>query len=90
MYCKWFHDTSWDSKTIGKNAARIFTALAFGASQINATYGFLWCGFMLGFVVFGLGLVWTNAMIADDSIIGPAIFHAGYDLLVIFPILNSL
>ena len=41
-------------------------------------------------MVFGLGLVGAHAMLKDDSLIGAVLFHAGYDLLVIVPILDSL
>jgi len=29
-------------------------------------------------------------MFRSDGLIGPVLFHAGYDLLVIIPILNSV
>ncbi|MCJ7702527.1 MAG: CPBP family intramembrane metalloprotease [Anaerolineales bacterium] len=75
---------------LGRNAAILVTAIVFGASHINATYNFPGGGFVFGLVVFGLGLVGAYAMFKDDSLIGPILFHAGYDLLVIVPILNSL
>jgi len=76
-------------KIIGRNAAILVTAIVFGASHINATYEFPGGGFVFGFVVFLLGVVGAHAMLKDDSLIGPVLFHAGYDLLVIVPILNS-
>lgn len=75
---------------IGRNAAIIVTAIIFGASHVNATYDFPGGGFVFGLVVFGLGLVGAYSMFKDDGLIGPVLFHAGYDLLVIIPILDSL
>jgi len=75
---------------IGRNAAIIVTAVVFGASHVNATYDFPGGGFVFGLVVFVLGLVGARSMLKDDGLIGPVLFHAGYDLLVIVPILNSL
>ncbi len=74
---------------IGKFGAIIVTAVIFGASHVNVTYEFPGGGLVFGLVVFGLGLVGAYSMYKDDSIIGPVLFHAGYDLLVIIPILNS-
>jgi len=75
---------------IGRNAAIIVTAIIFGASHVNATYDFPGGGFVFGLVVFGLGLVGAYSMFKHDGLIGPVLFHSGYDLLVIVPILNSL
>jgi membrane protease YdiL (CAAX protease family) len=75
---------------IGRNAAIIVTALVFGASHVNATYDFPGGGVVFGLVVFGLGLVGAYSMFKDDGLIGPVLFHAGYDLLVISSILSSL
>ena len=75
---------------IGRNAAIIVTAVVFGASHVNATYDFPGGGFVFGLVVFGLGLIGAHSMLKDDGLIGPVLFHAGYDLLVIVPIINSL
>jgi membrane protease YdiL (CAAX protease family) len=75
---------------IGKNAAILITAIIFGASHINATYAFPGGGVVFGLVVFGLGCVGAYAMLKDDSLIGPVLFHAGYDLVIILPVLNSL
>ena len=41
-------------------------------------------------IVFALGLVNGFAMLKTDSIWGSVLFHAGYDLLVIIPILVSV
>jgi membrane protease YdiL (CAAX protease family) len=75
---------------VGKHAAIIVTAIIFGLSHVNATYEFPGGGIVFGFVVFGLGLVGAYAMYKDESIIGPVLFHAGNDLLVIIPVLNSM
>lgn len=75
---------------IGRTAAIIVTALIFGASHVNATYDFPGGGVVFGLVVFGLGLVGAHAMFKDDGLIGPVLFHAGYDLVVISSIVSSL
>lgn len=75
---------------IGRGAAIIVTALVFGASHVNTTYDFPGGGLVFGLVVFGLGIVGAFSMFKTDGLIGPVLFHAGYDLLVIVPILNSL
>ncbi|HSM72589.1 MAG TPA: CPBP family intramembrane glutamic endopeptidase [Anaerolineales bacterium] len=75
---------------VGRKAAILVTSLVFGTSHINATYKFLGGGIVFGLVVFGLGVVGAYAMLKDDSLIGPVLFHAGYDLLVIVPIFDSM
>jgi len=74
---------------IGKNAAILVTSIIFGASHINAAYEFPGGGIVFGIVVFSLGLVGSHAMIKDDGLIGPVLFHAGYDLMIMVSILNS-
>jgi membrane protease YdiL (CAAX protease family) len=74
---------------IGRNAAIIVTAVVFGASHVNATYDFLGGGFVFGLVVFALGLVGAYSMFKTDGLVGPVLFHAGYDLLVIVPVLSA-
>jgi len=74
---------------IGRNAAIIVTALIFGASHVNATYEFPGGGLVFGLVVFGLGLVGAHSMFKEDGLIGPVLFHAGYDLLIISSVLAS-
>ena len=75
---------------VGRWMAVLITAVVFGTSHISATYDFPGGGIIFGLVVFGLGLVGAHAMQKDESLIGPVLFHAGYDLLIIVPILNSL
>lgn len=75
---------------VGRNLAILVTAIAFGASHINATYDFPGGGLVFGIVVFGLGWVGARSMFDTDSLIGAVLFHAGYDLVIIMPIINSL
>jgi membrane protease YdiL (CAAX protease family) len=74
---------------VGKTAAILITAFIFGTSHIKATYEFPGGPLVFGGIVFLLGVVGAYAMLKDDSLIGPVLFHAGYDLLVIIPVLNS-
>lgn len=74
---------------IGRKGAILVTALIFGASHISATYTFPGGGFVFGAVVFGLGAVGAYAMMKDDSLIGPVLFHAGYDLLIMASVLAA-
>lgn len=74
----------------GRMGAILITAVFFGASHINATYDFPGGGIVFGVVVFGLGFVGAYAMFRDDSLIGPVLFHAGYDLMIIVPVINSM
>jgi membrane protease YdiL (CAAX protease family) len=74
----------------GAAVAIIVTALVFGASHVNATYDFPGGGVIFGLVVFGLGLVGAYSMFKEDGLIGPVLFHAGYDLLVMRSVLSSL
>ena len=74
---------------IGRRAAIIVTALVFGTSHVFATYEFPGGEFIFGMVVFILGLVGAQAMFKEDGLIGPVLFHAGYDLMIILPVLYS-
>ena len=74
---------------IGRNAAIIVTAALFGASHISATYDFAGGGLVFGLIVFAMGLIGAHSMLKHDGLIGPVLFHAAYDLLVIVPVLNS-
>jgi len=75
---------------LGRNVSIIITALLFGISHINATYEFPGGGFVFGAVVFVLGAIGAYMMFKTDSMIGPILFHAGYDLIVIIPVINSM
>jgi len=74
---------------IGRTAAILVTAFIFGASHLNAAYDFPGGKAVFGLIVFVFGLIGAYAMLKDNSIIGPVLFHAGYDLLVIIPVLSS-
>jgi membrane protease YdiL (CAAX protease family) len=75
---------------VGKWGAILVTSLAFGLSHINATYDFPGGGIVFGVIVFLLGVAGAYTMFRYDSIIGPILFHAGYDLLIIIPVINSV
>lgn len=75
---------------ISRWGAILVTAVLFGTSHINATYYFPGGGIVFGLVVFALGVVGAHAMLKDDSLIGPILFHAGYDLMIIVPVINSV
>lgn len=75
---------------IGPTASILVTSIVFGASHINATYSFPGGPIVYGLVVFSLGLIGASSMRKTGSIIGPVLFHAGYDLLIILPILASV
>ncbi len=75
---------------VGKWGAILITSLIFGLSHINVTYEFPGGGIVFGVVVFLLGVAGAYTMYEYDSAIGPILFHAGYDLLIIVPVINSL
>lgn len=75
---------------VGEWGAILLTALFFGLSHINATYEFPGGGIVFGGVVFLLGVAGAYTMTEYDSVIGPILFHAGYDLLIIVPVINSI
>jgi len=75
---------------IGVNLSVIVTSIAFGASHVSATYAFPGGGLVFGVVVFALGAIGAYSMYKTDSVIGVVLFHAGYDLLVLIPVLESL
>lgn len=75
---------------IGRWGAILVTSVIFGAAHINATYEFPGGGIIFGLVVAGLGVAGAHAMMKDDSLIGPVLFHAGYDLMILVPVLASM
>ena len=75
---------------VGKWGAILVTSLVFGLSHISVTYDFPDGGIVFGGLVFILGTVGAYVMYEYDSAIGPIFFHAGYDLLIIVPIINSI
>ena len=76
-------------KVVGRLAAILVTSAVFGVSHVNATYEFPGGSVVFGVVVFVLGVVGAYSMYKTDSLIGPILFHAGYDLTIIVPVLNS-
>ena len=70
-------------------AAILVTSVVFGASHINATYEFPGGGVVFGITVFVLGVVSAYVTFKTDSLLGAVLFHAGYDLTIIVPVLNS-
>jgi membrane protease YdiL (CAAX protease family) len=75
---------------LGAALAVIVTALVFGISHTAGTYISPAERILFPAIVIGLGLVNGFMMLKTDSIWGSVIFHAGYDLLVIIPILVSI
>jgi membrane protease YdiL (CAAX protease family) len=74
---------------VGRVAAILVTSAVFGASHVNATYEFPGGGVVFGIVVFLLGAVGAYSMFKTDGLLGAVLFHAGYDLMIIVPVLNS-
>lgn len=74
---------------VGRWTGIIITSIVFGAPHIFADYSFPGGGILFGFIVCSLGLVGSWAMFREDGLIGPILFHAGYDLIVIIPVLSS-
>jgi membrane protease YdiL (CAAX protease family) len=74
---------------IGRVATVLVTSIVFGLSHWEAQYFFPGGGASLAFVVFVLGAAGARAMFRSDSVLGPILFHAGYDLLIILPVLES-
>jgi len=75
---------------LGAALAVIVTALVFGISHTAGTYISPAERILFPAIVVGLGLVNGFMMLVTDSIWGSVLFHAGYDLLVIIPILVSM
>ena len=76
-------------KVIGRLAAILVTSVVFGVSHLNVTYEFPGGSVVFGVVVFVLGIVSAYSIYKTDSLIGVVLFHAGYDLTIIVPVLNS-
>jgi membrane protease YdiL (CAAX protease family) len=87
----WFRGVSLGKLTpvMGRTAAIIVTALVFGSTHAAATYITPIQMLLFAIIVIGLGLVNAYMMLKTDSIWGSVFFHAGYDLLVILPLLAS-
>jgi membrane protease YdiL (CAAX protease family) len=88
----WFRGVSLNKLTplLGWVPSIIVTAMVFGVSHLAATYITPVQMLLFSTIVIGLGLVNAYMMLKTDSIWGSVLFHAGYDLLVIIPILASL
>ena len=74
---------------LGAVASVIATALVFGLTHSAATYITSAQMIIFSSIVIALGLVNGWVMLKTDSIWGSVLFHAGYDLLVIIPVLAS-
>ena len=87
----WFRGVSLGKLTpvLGRTSSIIVTALVFGSTHAAATYITPIQMLLFAVIVISLGLVNAYMMLKTDSIWGSVFFHAGYDLLVILPILAS-
>ena len=74
---------------LGAAAAVLATALVFAAPHFGGSYITAGERLLFSGIVFALGLVNGWVMLRTDSIWGSVLFHAGYDLLVIIPVLTS-
>jgi membrane protease YdiL (CAAX protease family) len=85
----WFRGVSLRKLTpvLGRTASIIVTALVFGSTHAAATYITPVQMLLFSVIVISLGLVNAYMMLKTDSIWGSVFFHAGYDLLVILPLL---
>jgi membrane protease YdiL (CAAX protease family) len=87
----WFRGVSLRKLTpvLGWTSSIIVTALVFGSTHAAATYITPIQMLLFSVIVISLGLVNAYIMLKTDSIWGSVFFHAGYDLLVIIPLLAS-
>jgi membrane protease YdiL (CAAX protease family) len=85
----WFRGVSLNKLTpvLGWTSSIIVTALVFGSTHAAATYITPVQMLLFAVIVISLGLVNAYMMLKTDSIWGSVLFHAGYDLLVILPLL---
>jgi membrane protease YdiL (CAAX protease family) len=74
---------------LGAAGAVLVTALVFGMTHLGATYVTPAERLLFPAIVVTLGLVNGYVMQKTDSLWGSVLFHAGYDLLVIIPVLVS-
>ena len=77
------------SPLLGATASVVVTSLVFGIPHLGSTYIAAIERLIFPAITVGLGLVNGFVMLKTDSIWGSVLFHAGYDLLVIIPILTS-
>jgi membrane protease YdiL (CAAX protease family) len=74
---------------LGTAASIIATALVFGVTHLAGTYILPSQAIIFAAIVVTLGMVNGWVMLKTGSIWGSVLFHAGYDLLVIIPVLTS-
>jgi membrane protease YdiL (CAAX protease family) len=72
---------------LGGPAAIVATALVFGISHSAVTYVTDPQAWLFAGLVVALGLVNATVMLRTGSVWGSVLFHAGYDLLVVLPLL---
>ncbi len=77
------------SPVLGASASVLVTALVFGSMHLGATYVTSGQMILFSLITFALGLVNGFMMLKTGSIWGSMLFHAGYDLLVIIPVLAA-
>ncbi len=77
------------SPILGTTAAVVVTALVFGSMHLGSTYVTPLQTILFFLITVALGLVNGYVMLKTGSIWGSVLFHAGYDLFVIIPILVS-
>lgn len=70
-------------------ATVVVTTLVFGISHLGATYVTPVEKYIFAMIVFLLGVINGFIMLKAKSIWGSVFFHAGYDLLVIIPVLAA-
>ena len=75
---------------LGVTLTLVATALVFASPHFMATYITAWQRVGFAAIVFGLGILNGYVMLRSDSIWGSVLIHAGYDLLVIIPLLVQL
>lgn len=75
---------------LGTTATVLVTTLVFALVHIGAEYAAPAERILFTVVVFAVGLVNAWVMLKTESIWGSVLFHAGYDLMVIIPILVSV
>ena len=85
----WFRGVSLQKLTpaLGWTASIIVTALVFGSTHGAATYVMPVQAVLFSGIVIVLGLVNAYIMLKTRSIWASVFFHAGYDLMVIIPLL---
>ncbi len=74
---------------LGTAATVLVTALVFGSMHLGATYVTTAQAILFTSITFALGLVNGYVTLKTGSIWGSVLFHAGYDLFVIIPILAA-